>query len=238
VTRVAALDISLNSSGFCDEAGPRLIKSTTTGVARLVEMENAILRACHADPLTFDQWGCSGTHCAGDEHADLVAIEGYAFGKGQGAHQLGELGGVVRVALHEMVFDWIEVPPVLVKQMACGTGAASKNAVLTAAARRLDYQGESNDEADSLWLYALVKKALGEDVVTVPATHAKAAKQVARIIDEMHMKDGKWRPVSPVVPSLSTTGHCCVCAVICHHIGPIQLCADHKTPPPSPGLGR
>jgi len=168
--RVAALDISLNSSGFCDETGPRLIKSTTTGVARLVEMRDEIISACWP-PLSV-----------------LVGLEGYAFGKGQGAHQLGELGGVVRVALHEMGFDWIEVPPVLVKQMACGTGAASKNAVLTAACRRLGYQGESNDEADAMWLYALVKKALGEDVVTVPATHAKAAKQVERIIDEMHAR--------------------------------------------------
>ena len=82
----------------------------------------------------------------------LVLIENYAFGKANKAHQLGELGGVVRLALHQSGVWWTEVAPKAIKKLATGSGNAKKEAVLAEAVRRLAYQGSSFDESDARWL--------------------------------------------------------------------------------------
>ncbi len=82
----------------------------------------------------------------------LVLLENYAFGKANKAHQLGELGGVVRLALHQSRVWWTEASPASIKKLATGSGNAKKEAVLAAAIRRLGYQGSSFDEADARWL--------------------------------------------------------------------------------------
>ncbi len=104
----------------------------------------------------------------------LVVVEGYAHGRTNQAHQLGELGGVVRVALDELGQRWCELPPSSLKKYATGKGNADKAAVLTEAVRRLGYAGSSNDEADALWLACAGHHLLGHPVVDVPKTHAVA----------------------------------------------------------------
>lgn len=84
---------------------------------------------------------------------DLVVLEGYSFAsKGRAVVSIGELGGVIRLALHHIGVAWVEVPPSNLKKWATGKGNAGKEEVLAAAIRRLDYQGHSHDEADALWL--------------------------------------------------------------------------------------
>lgn len=91
--------------------------------------------------------------------ADLVAIENYAFGKANQAHQLGELGGVVRLWLYEKKIPFVVVPPAVLKGIATGKGGgknASKDHVLTEAVRRLDYRGADNNQADAGWLLTMM----------------------------------------------------------------------------------
>lgn len=138
MTSFAAFDLSLASTGAAWTDGPLIATQTIslrlTGPERLVAIRNLTVEIARAS------------------NADLVCIEGYAFGRPNQAHQLGELGGAVRVGLYEAQIPWVAVPPATVKKLATGTGGAKKDAVLAAAVRRLGYLGDSGDEADARWL--------------------------------------------------------------------------------------
>lgn len=166
MTTVVAFDLSLTSTGVADKRGTNRIQPHTTGVERLAEVRDSVLLAArfgakYIGPL---------------DAADLVVIEGYSYASGNKAHDVGELGGVVRLALHEAGIRFEVVAPKTIKTYACNNGGASKDDMLLAAVRRLGYEGNSKDEADALWLYALAMHALGEPIVTVPATHLRALK--------------------------------------------------------------
>lgn len=181
---VVAFDLSLSSTGVADRNGTRRITPKTTGPARLAEIRDAVLTATHvthplgSGPRCFD--------CAADRvmqslflygaHPDLVVLEGYSYASGNKAHDVGELGGVVRLALFEAGIRYEVVAPKTLKTFACDNGNASKDDVLLAAVRRLGYEGKSKDEADALWLYALAMHALGFPLADVPKTHLRALK--------------------------------------------------------------
>lgn len=162
---VLALDLSLTATGVADIDGtPYTIASKEKGAARLHDIRTQVTRYLDGGGTTW--------------RAGLVAIEGYAFGRANQAHQMGELGGVIRHLLWMLTVPMVEVSPSQVKQYACGKGSAKKDDVFAAAIRRLGYEGNSKDEADALWLRALVLDALGHPVVTVPAQHRKALAKV------------------------------------------------------------
>lgn len=159
---VAGLDLSLTSTGVALPDGPRTISTRVRGCARLAYLRDVILELV--------------------ARADLVAVEGYSFGSarfGSQAHALGELGGVVRVALWEARIPYADVPPAVLKRYASGQGNATKGAMLAAAIRRLGYDGSSHDEADALWLRALAHDACGDPIVAVPESHRSALSSVA-----------------------------------------------------------
>ncbi len=178
---VCAFDLSLTSTGVADRNGTRrIVPRTTGGMERLAEVRDAVLSATHVDDGIGDL--CSpcmskarGRFLRGD-HPDLVVLEGYSYASGNSAHQVGELGGVVRLALHEAGIRYEVVSPSSIKIAACGAGNAGKADVLLAAVRRLGYEGNSNDEADALWLYRLTLHALGGEPLPVPQTHLRALK--------------------------------------------------------------
>ena len=102
-------------------------------------------------------------------------IEGYAYARANQAHQIGELGGVVRLALSDRGVPVVEVSPSSLKKLATGKGNASKDAVLAEAMRRLGYQGSDNNEADALWLLEMARQALDlPGAVDLPKAHRSA----------------------------------------------------------------
>ena len=136
-----ALDPSLRAIGWARTApsgsGPvvGVLKPRGHGVERLQDALNQVLGLVR------------------EAAPRLVLVEGYAFGRANQAHQLGELGGVIRLGLHQLRIPWtLEVPPPCVKKLATGNGNAKKELVLAEAIRRLAYQGGSFDEADARWL--------------------------------------------------------------------------------------
>lgn len=153
--KIAGLDLSLTSTGLVDGAGEaHLIGSKQRGLDRLAELRDLIL-----------------DNLAG---ATLVAIEGYAYGRPNQAHQLGELGGVIRLALHERDIHIANVPPSTVKLWATGKGNAPKDAVLAAAVRRWPDINDNNI-ADAAWLRDLAEHAYsGKDTPEIPAAKARA----------------------------------------------------------------
>jgi crossover junction endodeoxyribonuclease RuvC len=98
---------------------------------------------------------------------DLVVVEGYSYGSGFQAHQLGELGGVLRVLLAEAGVAWVEVAPTRVKKYATGKGNAGKADMLLAA-QVAGVATNSHNEADAWLLRAVgVHAATGDTVAGV-----------------------------------------------------------------------
>lgn len=111
--------------------------------------------------------------------AGLVVLEGYSFGsRGRAVFDIGELGGVVRLALYRRGIPYVDVPPAALKKYATGRGNAPKEEVLAAAIRRLGYTGHDHNESDAMWLYAMAQdRYLGYS--RVPSTHRAALDAVA-----------------------------------------------------------
>jgi crossover junction endodeoxyribonuclease RuvC len=143
------LDLSLTSTGYARADGTTgMIASKQTGPARLIEIRTAVLEVAR------------GAH--------LAIIEGYSFGAKTNREVLGELGGVIRVALYGNRIRYVVAAPAQLKKFATGHHQASKEEVLVAATKQLAYDGFSNDEADALWLRQLGLAAYGG--ASVPPT--------------------------------------------------------------------
>jgi crossover junction endodeoxyribonuclease RuvC len=98
------------------------------------------------------------------DDVDLVVVEGYSYGSGFQAHQLGELGGVLRVLLTEAGVAWVEVAPTRVKRYATGKGNAGKADMLLAA-QCAGVATTDHNAADAWWLRAVGVHALTGDPV-------------------------------------------------------------------------
>ena len=175
--RLLALDLSLTSSGWA-RRGDGVVESGTlrpggrlSGAARLAWVCDRVVELVGE----------------GEGRASLVLLEGYSFGsQGRATFSIGELGGSVRLTLHRLGVPFVEVPPAVLKKFAVGSGQASKDEVLLAAARRGGdlFVGSCNDEADAFWLLvagyaaASVRDAGVSPVLRVPASQMAALEQV------------------------------------------------------------
>ena len=161
--RVVGLDPSLTATGVAvDSLIPYVISPPRgdRGATRLAYLDKRIRETVYG--------------------ADLVVIEGYSYGsKGAAAYQLGELGGVIRLAFHQMDIPVAVVAPPTVKMLATGKGNAKKEAVLAAAIRRLDYPGSDSNCSDALWLLqaALIHYGL-PGAVELPKSHLRALAKI------------------------------------------------------------
>ncbi len=144
---IVGIDASLTGTGIAylqDRREPvtEVIRSRKSGVERLIEIRDQV-----RSHLPF---------------ADLVVIEGYSFASANQAHQMGELGGVLRVMLAEAYVQWIEVPPSQVKKFATGRGNAKKEEMAVAIFKRWGREFATNDEADAFVLAKIGEAFLGE----------------------------------------------------------------------------
>jgi Holliday junction resolvasome RuvABC endonuclease subunit len=154
--RIVGLDLSLTRTGVAMPDGTvSVLRPSERGMQRLAWLRREIALVV--------------------EGADLVAVEGYAYARANQAHQLGELGGVIRLLLHECGVRYVDVPPAVLKRYATGRGNAGKGQVLVEAVKRLGYEGSDDNEADALWLRALALDAYGHPVVRMPQAQRDAA---------------------------------------------------------------
>lgn len=171
-TTVVAIDASLTSSGVVWGSGVlqqmKLIKVKSKGPARLKAIRDQVKEIL----LEGER--------AGDLDETLVLIEGYAYGKGHQAHQIGELGGVLRLMFHEMSVATIEVGPTVVKKFATGKGNASKDLVLSSVTNRTGMVFSSNDLTDAMALYCIGRSMLGlqNPMGTLPSNHSAALEKL------------------------------------------------------------
>jgi len=157
---VVGIDPSLTSTGVAHADGQFTIKWPGKGVDRLDDVYRRVISGAI--------WP--------DEAPDLVVIEGYAHGRGHQAHQMGELGGVIRLAMRHAGVTFLDVAPPSLKKYATGKGNAGKELVLVEAVKRLGYDGSSTDEADAMWLRQIGLALYDMPCAEVPATHRVALK--------------------------------------------------------------
>jgi len=168
--RAAGLDLSLTSIGWARSKktvpalGPAwesgVIHPKGRGAPRLWDALHQVMKVV--------------TNC------DVVVIEGYAYMAKQGGHQIGELGGVIRLGLHQRAIPYVEIAPNKLKKFATGKGSGKKEAPFGEAIRRLDYQGSSHDESDALWLLQMALHHYGWDGrVDLPQLHMTALQGIS-----------------------------------------------------------
>lgn len=152
--RVIGLDLSLTATGAAYEAGRATWHTKTTGPERLWWLRDRLHRCL-------------------DEQTpiDLVALEGYAFGRPNQAHPIGELGGVIRLALYELKMPYAEIPPANVKKYATGKGNATKPDMRMALFQRFEIDERDDNRVDAFWLRAMALDHYGEPLCTMPAVN-------------------------------------------------------------------
>lgn len=163
--KVVALDLSLSATGVAETIAGTTPFYRTLRTPKLRGVER--LRWVRSEVLL---------HVT---DADLVVLEGYAFGRPNQAHYIGELGGVIKCALDDAGVEWIALPPAVVKKIATGKGNASKDLVLVEAVKRLGYAGADNNQADALWLLQAALHAYDlPGAVSLPKSHLAALEKI------------------------------------------------------------
>jgi len=146
--KMMGLDLSLTSTGVSINGQTFSIKSKLRGVERLTEISDRIVNSALA------------------AESIAVVVEGYSFGsRFSRAHSLGELGGVVKVALHKAGFEIVEVPPKCRAKFATGNGNSNKADVLASLQKQFPMRfmdGYSHDECDAWVLEQMAYAKLNE----------------------------------------------------------------------------
>jgi len=173
---VAGLDLSLTATGVATDEGAGVLRPPRDhdrGLARLVWIRDAVLKVTVGPG------------------ADFVVLEGYSYGsQGAAIVSLGELGGVVRVALAEAGVRVVEVAPSLLKKFACGKGNAKKDEVF-AAGVRAGCDESDNNAVDAWWLRQLGLYAAGwNKTLTATAYRDEVALKV-RLPAGVHLAVGE-----------------------------------------------
>ena len=149
VSVVMGIDPSLTSTGLVVLENDCLVSSGTLevkekGIARLLALQKEL----EAKLLEYQP--------------TLVVVEGYAFARANQAHQLGELGGMIRLLLTQKQVPWIEVPPTQAKKFAAGKGNAPKDLILMNVYKRWGVEFGTSDEADAYVLARIGQAILGD----------------------------------------------------------------------------
>ena len=131
------LDLSLTSTGISCMDRQQIISSKHRGPQRLVDISTSIM------------------NFLATVNNPIVIIEGYSFASRAGhAHSIGELGGVVRVALWNATIPYVEVAPTTRAKFGAGRGNAGKNEVISAVSARtgIVWQGSGADDLCDAYL--------------------------------------------------------------------------------------
>lgn len=156
--RVVGLDLSLRATGISTaEVTVVYEPKGLAGVERLAAIRDVV--------LALD--------------ADLFVIESYSFGSGNQAHQLGELGGVVRLTLWEAAVPYVDVPPARLKKAATGRGNATKSDMRAELIKRAGIDIRDDNRVDAFWLRFMGLHHFGAAPFPVPQLQADEIGKVA-----------------------------------------------------------
>lgn len=136
------LDLSLRATGKSvlreDGANVTVVyRNSMKGVPRLSAIHNNVVETARSTK------------------PELVVIEGYSFGSTHRAEAIGELGGVIRLALHVRGHRMLIVPPKTLKKFATGNGNAKKSDMKSKAWSRWQFEGVDDNAVDAFCLAKL-----------------------------------------------------------------------------------
>lgn len=158
------LDLSLTSTGYSINGETGAIAVKTKEAERLYEIREDVVNLIKS------------------HNVDSVVIEGYAFSaRNSQSHKIGELGGVIRLALYELGIPYVDVPPTCRAKFATGKGNSSKTEVVSAVSARtgIVWSGKSTDDMCDAWLLEQMGlTALGHAQYDWPKSSTDALKTV------------------------------------------------------------
>jgi crossover junction endodeoxyribonuclease RuvC len=156
------IDASLEGTGLClVSAAGHVLRSVTVIPHGLRDM--ARLAMIKAATLAFVDGG----------DVAFVAVEGYAYGAVNQAFSLGEIGGVLRLLVHEEYgLSRVDVPPASLKKWATGSSEADKDAMVAAAIAEGARPGDHN-QADAYFLARIALAISVDDPVARPRERSK-----------------------------------------------------------------
>jgi crossover junction endodeoxyribonuclease RuvC len=161
---IIGLDLSLTSTGVCSKEGSFAYQPKTKGMERLANIRDEVMLVVTA------------------QNHPIVIVEGYSFSsRNSQSHALGELGGVMRLALHETGISYIDVPPTSRAKFATGKGNASKNEVVSSISARtgIVWSGKGADDMCDAWILRQMGLAhLGESEYDWPAVNMAALDKI------------------------------------------------------------
>jgi crossover junction endodeoxyribonuclease RuvC len=172
---IIGIDLSLNATGVCSSQSSQIF-NTIHGYG-FIEVEpkskgiprwNMIREAIRS---ILSEVGRNS----------VVFIEGYSFGAhSRSVTGLAEIGGIIRMDLHDHGVKFIEIPPTVLKKFVTGKGICKKDIILKEVYRRWNMDLSSHNLADA---FGLVK--LGEATLNPTAIHnlTKDQKSVAAKIN-------------------------------------------------------
>ncbi len=165
--RILGLDLSLTSTGYVLLEEDQVIwfgsvgGGTLRGEARLAVFD-AWIRAA-----TAERFQPLSDRSVGMAPIDVVAIEGYSYGSPQGhtqAFSLGELGGIVKLAIHQAGIPLHIIPSGMWKKALCGNGSLNKTKATLELFKRYGVEFNKQDTVDA-WAVAMCcrRQLLGLD---------------------------------------------------------------------------
>ena len=136
------IDQSLRSTGLCVLDGEThkpvyltaIVTSHLRGAARLAYIRNELSFAAKKYPI------------------QQAALEGYSFESVHRACDLGEVGGVIRLALFDWGIPYLVVAPASLKKFVTGNGAADKTKVMASIKTKWKIEIDQDDQADAYGL--------------------------------------------------------------------------------------
>lgn len=152
--RILGLDLSLRSTGYVLLDDDQVVwhgcvGDDTPGLARLWMFDRWIRRNLESVQPTG--------HAPIPRRPDHVALEGYSYGSPQGktqAFSLGELGGIVKLAIHQADIPIHIIPSGTWKKELCGNGSLDKTRSAVELFKRYGVEFARQDTLDA-WAVAM-----------------------------------------------------------------------------------
>ncbi len=165
---VIGLDLSLRSTGLAVYGyghifRDRILPGDMRGLRRLFYIRKRVIEfVCAHNP-------------AG------VFIEGYSFASANQAHQIGELGGIIRTDLAQFDLDVYTVPPGSLKLFTTADGKAKKSKMVLQLFKRWGIEVEQEDEADAVALAIMGAMFTHPPEHCLPGHQVKGLEKVSKI---------------------------------------------------------
>lgn len=163
------LDLSLRGTGIC-LLSPDNVEETTTSIVRVLPSVSAI--------IALQQIVSTVKTAITGKDITLCTIEGYSFGSKIGQFQMGEVGGVVRLLLHELGTPFVIVPPTMLKKWTTGNGTADKIQMGVATFAEWGFQFPDDNQCDAFNLATVAAACAGRPLGKMNEVRRKIVAQI------------------------------------------------------------